>query len=392
MNKALLQTKVQEYLRKNLKKSPADLVLSGSPFANISSSELGQQLTGLQKAEKKLPSWFENFQIYYPPKINLEQTSSEHTAKYKSSLIKGESLIDLTGGLGIDDSYFCENFKSVLHCELNAELSSIAAHNLKCLGKDNIFFKNIDSIDFLRNSEQKFDYIYVDPSRRDHTGEKVFRLAECSPNVPGNLELLFSKSNNIFIKTSPLLDLQAGISELKFVTEIHIIAINNEVKELLWQLKKDKILEPAIKTLNFTKTGWEKFEGRLNRTKGEKSFSLPQNFLYEPNSAIMKSGLFEEVAYQTQTIKLHQNSHLYTSENEVNFPGRKFKILDLEYYKPSLLKKKFKDLKANIAVRNFPERVEVLKKKFKIKDGGKKYLFFTTNLNNKKIVLFCEKC
>ena len=149
MNKALLHPEVQEFLRKNLRTATAELALRGSPFPDISSSELAQQLTGLQKAEKKLPTWFSHPQIYYPPKLNLEQTSSETTAKYKASLLGGTTLIDLTGGLGIDDFYFVANFKEVVHCELNAELSEIAAHNLKQLAIQNIFLKNEDSIAFL---------------------------------------------------------------------------------------------------------------------------------------------------------------------------------------------------------------------------------------------------
>lgn len=391
MNKAVLQKKVQEFLREKLKTTPAELALRGSPLPNINSSELAQQLTGLQKAEKKLPSWFKQEQIYYPPKLNLEQTSSETTAKYKASLLSGDILIDLTGGMGIDDFYFAENFKEVIHCELNNELSQIAAHNLKQLGRDNISFENEDSIGFLKRSNRKFDCIYVDPSRRDNAGGKVFKLADCLPNITENLDLLFDKTDTILIKTSPLLDLQAGISELKFVSEIHIIAVNNEVKELLWLLKKGETSATEIKTLNFTKNGVEKFDGFHNKTASKLSLSLPKSFLFEPNAAIMKSGLFEEVALQTQTSKLHPNSHLYTSDKNIQFPGRKFKIINIESYKPNLLNKRFKDLSANITTRNFPESVAVLRKKFKIKDGGKNYLFFTTNLKAEKIVLFCEK-
>ncbi|WP_339648121.1 class I SAM-dependent methyltransferase [uncultured Salegentibacter sp.] len=391
MNKAILNDEVREFLKNNLKTTAAELALRGSSFSGISSSELAQQLIGLQKAERKLPTWFKNSQIYYPPKLNLEQTSSETTAKYKASLVKGKTLIDLTGGLGIDDFYFAQNFKEVIHCELNAELSEIAAHNLKQLGRENISFKNVDSIEYLKETDQNFDCIYVDPARRDNAGGKVFRLADCLPNVPANLDLLFKKTDIILIKTSPLLDLQAGISELQFVTETHIIAVNNEVKELLWLLKKGDNQETKIKTLNFTKKGVEKFEGILDKLTGVVAYSLPKKFLYEPNGAIMKSGLFKEIALQTQTSKLHPNSHLYTSEKEINFPGRKFKILDIEDYKPGLLKKKFKNLKANITTRNFPESVVILRKKLKIKDGGKSYLFFTTNINNQKIVLICEK-
>jgi len=391
LNKALLQPEVQEFLRKNLKTTPAELALRGSPFLNISAAELAQQLTGLQKTEKKLPSWFNTQNIYYPPKLNLEQTSSETTAKYKASLLKGNTLLDLTGGFGIDDYYFANKFEEVVHCELNADLSEIAAYNLRQLDSRNISFKNEDSIKFLKRSKEKIDAIYADPARRDNSGGKVFRLAYCLPNIPDNLELLFKKSDIILVKTSPLLDLQAGITELKYVTEIHIVAVNNDVKELVWLLKKKSQTDIKIKTRNFTKNGLEEFDGFFHKNFTEVPYSLPKNFLFEPNAAVMKSGLFNEIALFTKTEKLHSNSHLYTSENNVEFPGRKFKIIDVEHYKPSVLKNKFKNIKANITTRNFPETVSVLRNKFKIKDGGKNYLFFTTNVENEKIVISCEK-
>ena len=217
-------------------------------------------------------------------------------------------------------------------------------------------------------------------------------MRDCVPNIPEHLELLFNKSNTILIKTSPLLDLQAGIEELKHVQGIHIVAVKNEVKELVWLLSKETSPKIKIRSLNFTKTGLEEFNGFFNQpTAAVADYSLPKNFLFEPNAAIMKSGLFVELSVETGTSKLHTNSHLYTSIENKNFPGRKFIIKEVEAYKPGYLKKRFKGSKANITTRNFPENVVQLRKKLKIKEGGKTYLFFTTNLKNKKILLICEK-
>jgi len=217
-------------------------------------------------------------------------------------------------------------------------------------------------------------------------------LRDCVPNIPEHLELLFNKSNTILIKTSPLFDLQAGIEELKHVQGIHIVAVKNEVKELVWLLSKETSPKIKIRSLNFTKTGLEEFNGFFNQpTAAVADYSLAKNFLFEPNAAIMKSGLFVELSVETGTSKLHPNSHLYTSIENKNFPGRKFIIKEVEAYKPGYLKKRFKGSKANITTRNFPENVVQLRKKLKIKEGGKTYLFFTTNLKNEKILLICEK-
>ena len=392
MNKALLQPEVQKFLRANLKNTAAAIALKKSPFPNINSSELAQQLTGLQKAKEKLPLWFNNHKIYYPPKLNLEQTSSEVTAKYKASLVSGAKLIDLTGGFGIDSFYFAERFKKVVHCELNPELSKIATHNLKQLGCENLDFITGDSIEYLKNTDRRFDCIFIDPARRDATGAKIFQLKDCLPNAPQNLALLTSKSDVILIKTSPLLDLQAGIKALQNVSEIHIIAVKNEVKELVWLLNKSEKDQVEIKTLNFKKNETEQFNANLNlNSQADIHYALPQNYLFEPNAAIMKSGLFDDLASKTKTSKLHPNSHLYTSSEMKNFPGRKFKIKEIQNYKASFLKKMFNGNKANITTRNFPHTVAQLRKKLKIKDGGSTYLFFTTNAKEEKIVIICEK-
>jgi len=301
-------------------------------------------------------------------------------------------MIDITGGFGIDTFFFAERFEKITHCELDPELSEIASHNFKVLGRKNIHTYAGDGIDYLKETPQKFDLIYLDPARRDDYGGKVFLLEQCTPDVPGNVELLFDRANKMLIKTSPLLDLKAGIMELRFVTEIHIVSVNNEVKELLWLLEKDTVeKEIHIKTINFLNKEVQKFEAIFHGIFDEAPLSFPGKYLFEPNPAVMKSGLFAHLAQHTITCKLHSNSHLFTGDELIDFPGRRFKILETLPYSKKTLKKGWKDKKANITTRNFPKTVEQIRKELKMEDGGDSYLFFTTNLNNEKIVLVCEK-
>lgn len=390
MNKALLQREVQGFIRNHLEDDLSKLILKGSPFNNISIQEIAIQINGLQKAKTKLPAWFHTEGIFFPPNINIEQTSSEVTAKYKASLILGKILIDLTGGLGIDSYYFSERFTQVYHLEINPELSQIASHNFKKLGRKNLKTITGDGIEFLKNSGGKFDWIYLDPGRRDDHGSKVFLLKHCTPNVNENLDLFFEKSDNILIKTSPLLDLSAGMKELKDLAEIHIVSHDNEVKELLWILKKGYSGKNFIHTVNFQKKGNQFFKGEYIPVQEHASLSVPGTYLYEPNPAVMKSGLFAELALQTRTSKLHVSSHLFTSDELVEFPGRRFKIQEVLPYSKKLKKHPtFK--KANITTRNFPKQVSEIRKEMKIGDGGENYIFFTTNLTEEKIVLVCKK-
>ncbi|MDT0650984.1 class I SAM-dependent methyltransferase [Autumnicola edwardsiae] len=391
MNKNLLRQDVQDFIQDKRNADLSKLILKGSPFPEITIQELAIQIKGLNTSEKKLPTWYNTSGILFPPKLNLEQTSSEKTAKYKAEIIKGERLIDITGGFGVDAYCFSRIFEEVTYCEMNSELAEIAAHNFEKLGAEYIHIHTRDGLAYLENNSCKYDWIFIDPARRDNRGGKVFRLQDCTPNVPENLELLFSRADSILIKTSPLLDLKAGLDELQHVSEIHIVSVENEVKELLWILTKIANSEVRVKTINFQKKGNQTFEGILGTYVAEIAYSLPQKFLYEPNPAIMKSGLFETLGQQTGTKKLHKHSHLFTSEEEKEFPGRIFQITNFKPFNNRNIKKEFKGEKANISTRNFPESVSEIRKKFQIKDGGKDYLFFTTNLNNEKIVITCRK-
>lgn len=385
-NTFILKKEVQDYIRE-FKGDISRLAFAGSPFPNVSTQELIQQIESRGKIEKKLPSWFNTTGIIYPPKLNMEQTSSEIAARYKSKIISGNTLADITGGFGIDTSFFAEEFKSVHHFEINPELSKIATHNFKILEVTNVDTFNDDGLDAVL--KRNYDVIYADPSRRHKSKGKVFFLKDCEPNIPQNISKLLHHCNTFLLKTSPMLDLSVGMDELIDVKEIHIVAIENEVKELLWILKKDSE-GTFIKTINFIKSGEEKFEFQWHEP-GLSNFHLPQKYLYEPNAAIYKSGAFNLVSEKLDINKLHKNTHLYTSDVLVNFPGRTFLIEKRVLYSKAEMRKALDFQKANITVRNFPESVETLRKKWKISDGGDKYLFFITNSENKKEMLICSK-
>ncbi len=391
MNKILLNTGIQIYIKNNLNTDIMSVLLKKSDFEGVSPKELAQQIESKQKCKNKLPTWYSTPQIYYPKKLNIEQTSSEITAQYKSRLVAGKSLLDITGGFGVDSYFFAQKTGLVYHCEIDKNLSKIAAYNFKILDIKNITVIAQNGIDFLIDSPLKFDWIFIDPSRRNEAKGKVFFLADCLPNVPEHLELLFSKTKNVFIKTSPLLDFSIGIKELQFVKEIHVVATNNEVKELLWVLDKNCSGEIYIKTINLKKTEDELFNFILSKEKEAVSdYGQPSKYLYEPNAAILKSGAFKTIGNQFQLKKLHEHTHLYTSDKLVNFPGRSFKINQVVPFQKKAIQK-LGIAKANITTRNFPEPVAAIRKRFKIKDGGENYLFFTKDGQGGKIVVLCSK-
>ena len=340
MNKLILNTKVQDFINKNLKSESIKLILKGSPFKTIDIKAVIEQIEAKKRCKSKLPLWFKTKIIYFPNKLNIEQTSSEITAQYKSELMSGENIIDLTGGFGVDCFYFSKQFKTVFHCEINKTLSNIANHNYKALNIQNIKTINTDGITYLKRSKSQYDWIYIDPSRRHDSKGKVFFLKDCLPNVPEHVELLFKHSKHIMIKTSPLLDLSVGIGELKHVKTVHIVAVNNEVKELLWVLDYNFKGEIEIKTVNLNKKNKVSFNFTLAQEKQlESPYSEPLSYLYEPNAAILKAGGFHSITEELKVFKLQKHSHLYTNDSLIDFPGRAFKIENVLPYNKKELKK-----------------------------------------------------
>lgn len=385
----LLSPQVQDFIHQNLKADIQKLILKGSPFSNIPIQELAIQIESKNKSEKKLPKWFKTKGILFPPKLNLEQASSELTAKYKASLIGKGQLIDLTGGFGIDDFAFAERANQVFHCEINEELSEIVKHNAQVFEKKNIEFIIGDSQKFLEKID-RIATIFVDPSRRKDSG-RVFLLKDCEPDVLKHQDNYLQKAEKVIIKAAPMLDISAALKDLKQVSEVHILSVNNECKELLFVLKKSPAssIKYHCALLKGEETKVYEFDEKQERELEIQPQKL-QNYLYEPDAAILKAGFFKSLCPKFGVDKIHQHSHLYTStELKTDFPGKIFKVIQTFNFHQFT---KSKDLaKANVVTRNFNLKPEEIRKKFKIKDGGEDFLFFTTNYKNNPIVIHAKK-
>lgn len=391
LNRKLLADNVQTFINAHLKANIEDLALKGSPFLDIETPQLLEQIQAKIKCEKKLPTWFHAQNIYYPSKINIEQTSSELSALYKSKLVQGQNLLDLTGGFGVDSFYFSKIIKCVTHCEIDSKLSEIVQHNFKSLKVNNIAKVTQNGILYLKQKEQHFDWIYIDPSRRDAQKNKRFFIEDCIPNVTEHLQLFLSKSKNIMVKLSPMLDIHAALESLPQTKEIHVVAIKNEVKELLFILERDYTGEPLIKTINLN-TRQPDFEFKISTENNTKvNYSIPSKYLYEPNVSVLKAGAFKYVASKFDVKKLAQHTHLYTATKQIkDFPGKIYRITQVLPFHKKKLKPVLNGKKANIKIRNFTESVPQLKKEFNISDGGDMFIFFTKT-EQKKWVLICEK-
>lgn len=392
MNKYILDSEVQDFIKVNRHLNPSAIALKKSPFELVNSSEIASQVDGWQRAVKKLPTWAYSPNIYYPDKINLEQCSSEHTALVKQTLIQKEArVVDVTGGFGVDSCYMAQAAEIVVHCELNEKLSKIVQHNAQQLGIRNMVCLATDGVEFVRNQEENsLDYIFIDPSRRVNHA-KVFLLEDCEPNIIDIQSEFFQKSRYIICKLSPLLDISTALQKLKNVKIVYVISVDSDCKELLFIQDREFEGVPKISAIRLFV---DKIQ-QITFTVGEEREALiqtsnPLHYVYDPDVAVTKAGAFKTVAKQFQLYKLHTHTHLYTSENiKEEFPGRVFEVINT--YSVSDFKKQNTIYKANVATKNFPMKVEDIRKKFKIKDGGIDFLYFVTNAAEQHMVIHCRK-
>lgn len=282
-----------------------------------------------------------------------------------------------------------------MYVEQNEALCNIAKNNFAQIGLENISVINDTSENYIDSIDNDVSLIYLDPARRDDSGRKVVMIEDCSPDLTAIQDKLLKKSEIVLVKYSPMLDIDMALKQLTYASEVHIVSVDNECKELLFKLDKNST-DHQVVTVNIKNNGiTEKFEYQLeDEAESLVSYSSEVlKYLYEPNASILKAGAFKSVAQRFNLFKLHPNSHLYTSDKLIEeFPGRTFEITDsfssnnknIKYFKSQTTR-------ANVSVRNFPMSVPEIRKKTKIKDGGSIYLFATTLNDNQKVWIVCKK-
>lgn len=371
------------------------LALHSKKFPNIDVQLAIRQILGRQKIKSKVPRFYNTSKILYPLQLSLEQSSSEVTAIYKSELCEGKTLADLTGGFGVDCCFMSSHFERVSYVERHQELCVLANHNFKELGLENIEIFNTETEKFLQEMNP-VDWIYIDPARRSKIGKKVVFLSDCEPNIALLSSTLLQKTSNLMVKLSPMMDISAAIKDLPQTNEVHIIAVDNECKEVILIIRQGLNKSLSINTINFLKNdNVQKFSFSFDDESSTEvnCTSKLGKYVYEPNAAIMKSGAYKAISNRFEVFKLHINTHLYTSDKlTLEFPGRIFEVKKMwENSKVSLKTLSRQIPKANISTRNYPLSVEEIRKKTKVKDGGEIYIFACTIANEDKVLIECSK-
>lgn len=384
---------IQSFVKEHRNDNVCELALRAHTFSVDDFKYALQQIEGWQRAQKKLPTWAQTGGILFPPHLNMEQCSSELTARYKAEIVEeGENMTDLTAGFGVDASMMGRKFGFLTYVDQNEVLCKIASNNLLLLGVKNVNVVCGKAEEVLQSLPHQ-SLIFIDPARRDANGGKVVSIADCTPNVALMQEQLMEYADTVMVKLSPMLDVRNMERELHRVSEIHIVSVDNECKELLVKMQ-NSCSSVRISCVNLLSSGGKDvFTFTRDEESGAECRYTTEigKYIYEPNASIMKAGCFKTLASRFGLMKLHPNSHLYTSfEDEPlrNFPGRCFKV---ESATP-LNKKSIKTVlggieKANLTVRNFPMSVVDLRKKLKLREGGDLYLFATTMADEKKVLI-----
>ena len=384
----LLETEI-EFIQNNLHRDPVSVALDASKHPDLAVPKLVGQIKARQKLKDKMPTWVANFNVFFPPSLALEQSSSEETAHFKASRVNGK-IADLTGGMGLDSFAFAKAGCEVSYIERQPELAEITSYNHEKLKAGKIHHHTGDSLHWISQQVEAFDFIYVDPARRDGAGNKVILLQDCEPNA---LELIsyINEKTNLLIKTSPLLDLDRAVKELQGVEKIYVVCVKNEVKEVLFLKTAQSSDDPIIEVIELSHPKPFIYEGKKsNETAAEICFSAPLKYLYEPHAGVLKAGFFKSAG--TQLNKIAPNTHLFTSEElHTNFAGRSFEILAEGPLEKKWIQTALPGMKANISTRNFPINADEIRKKFQLKDGGEFTLFAFRDQSTKNKVVLAKK-
>jgi len=393
ISKAILNYDLEYFISKYLGEDLTKVTFQLSK--KIDSEELGlliDQLKLYKKARSKFPTFTKAF-CFFTTK-SFEQATSEHLAKFKSSLFKGNTLLDISGGLGVDDWAFSNTFSKIISLDKDDMLNEIVRRNFEKLGITNVERLDIDAYEFIQSFMQ-FDLIYLDADRRSNDrNERLIGLSYSEPNILEIKSRLFEISDKILIKLSPMIDINELLNEINEVSDVYVISLDNEVKEVLALLKKESEVTPTICAINLHEGKQQEFSAKLHQNE-EILFSDEGSFFYEPSLSLIKSGISMVYAMNHQLFMIAKNSYFFISDNIVNnFFGRSFKIVSKIEFSKSKVKKYLSEngiIKGNISKRNFPATVDELKEVFSIKDGGEEYLFFTQNESKQKLMFHCRK-
>jgi len=402
--------------------------------AGLDLREAAAQISGWQRARRKLPLWADTPHIRFGTQLNMEQCSSQRTAEYKGSIVSQllggrlpadgiVRLADLTGGMGVDSVMMARGLSlpvRLTFVERDARLCELARHNFPLLMEGDWEVRHADAEAVLDDLPRQH-LIYMDPARRDRHGARTYALRDCTPCVPPLLPRLRGRADWLLLKLSPMLDVQEAIRELGGVAQVHVVSLEGECKELLLLKSlspssqeggrlangeaEDALPHTAIRCVNLGCGTVSDFTFTYDEERHADCLFAESigKYLYLPNASILKAGALRSIAARFALRKLSPNSHLYTHDDFIDgFPGRAFRFIgeiaashgrrQAQQAQGGAPSSGLSALggRANITVRNYPLTAEQLRRKLKLRDGGADTLIATTTEKGRHVLLHCR--
>ena len=434
---------LRDFIQEHMNDDTAELLLAARKYLGIDVPFAVEQIEARKRLKGKLPEWYGNADLIMGGRVPAEQCSSELTARYKRNIIKGKSLCDMTGGMGVDFWYMSEGMERAIYTERSEWLCEVAKHNFQMLqtlpsqqtlpspslqgggsisanrggngetdeqGNHSLPVGRVRGGSAVRGVSVRcgdgrklpipsVDVIYLDPARRAGDGSRVYAMEECEPNIVEWQDELLAHAQMVLVKLSPMVDLTDVLRKLKGVTEVHVVAVKNECKEVL--VKQAYALgdfpHAECVTMHCVDFVGEKVIHYTTKFPDEMDVLVSaggvKHYLYEPDVTLMKAQAFGSLCHRFNVRQLEIGTHLMTSDEFIpDFPGRIFEVEEKIPFSSKVLKGLKKAIsQANIATRNFVLTADELRKKTGIKDGGEVYLFGAKVKDVGQMLLKCRK-
>ena len=405
-------TALQDELRQLLQHPKPEQHLRKLPQAER--LQLQQQLAQQRLVKDKLPSW-QLVLAYIPSSLALEQCSSQLAAEYKQRFVRREDrLLDMTGGLGVDFSALAAAAQSGVYVEQQPQLVAAARYNLPRLLPDRPVTiyegRSTELLDELLERHQP-TLIYLDPARREQGDRqrRVYALEDCEPDLLGLLPRIRERYSalglplpRLLVKVSPMLDLKHTLRSVPEVQELHVVAVQSEVKELLLSIDlatpSPSSYQDVPLVVSLLGSGQEqslRFECAFAEEEALTAHYAAElgRWLYLPHAALMKAGLYKSLAARYALEPLHVSSHLYTSDEAcADFLGRRYEVDEVLPFSSSLLRRLAKEhLAAQIICRNFPLSADELRRRLKAAEHDTFALLGTTLSTGEAVLIRCRR-
>lgn len=363
----LCSEEVRRAIEENIGRKPTDIALDKRvPYASI----VATQVKNLQKARTKLPSYFSARTII--PTLAYEQSSSEECAERK--WLEGESVLDLTCGLGVDALALSKRFRRVVTIERNEGVAAVARENFRRLGADNIEVVCSSAEEYIANCTDHFDWCFSDPDRRGGKGEKLVRLEDCSPDIVALMPRLKQLADKVCIKCSPLFDVDEAF-RLFGNCSVECVSLGGEAKEV--NIYIDGATEQRLTAVA---VGVGEFSCNREKRDSVQWSCIPKNFAHYrfitlPDVALQHARMVA-VAFVERCDVWSNNGVALSVEKPEGALGRTFEI-DAIYNIDSAFKRVIKGTKAEIYRRDFPMSNAEICKRYRCSEGGAEKWCFT---------------